>query len=307
MLSTGFFHRQVHYSDDPARDAAWVQQEAIKYGGTNSARWRREMEIDWNVYGGQRVWPMLSKTYHDTIINPDVNWTLFRVIDSGIRHPTVCLWGMINQNGDRHYYREMYSNDKSISLNCREILRLTPDNEQVQFNLIDPETKKRSRESLTPFIELYAENGITCEAADNSAAGYDRVTDGLLSTLARRALADGTMPKYLADMNINQDQLFVLASKPSLTFDMRFIVRCFNECENLRWRELSGDPSQKAEPEKVVDRDDDGPDCVRYGMQSAIFWKRPSMPSYPIGSERRRIQEKYYARLQKARRYGRAS
>ena len=44
-LSTNFFHRKVHYSDDPAKDAEWVRAEALKYGGVNSVRWQREMEI----------------------------------------------------------------------------------------------------------------------------------------------------------------------------------------------------------------------------------------------------------------------
>lgn len=296
MLSTGFFHRFVHYSDDPEKNQDWVRQESLKYGGTASAKWQREMEGSWSVYGGQRVWPMASRTHHHAIVVLDEAWTLFRVIDSGIRHPTVCLWGAVNQAGDRHYYREMFNVDKSIALNCREILRLTPDSEQISINLIDPETRKRSRESLTPFIQIYGENGIPCEAADNSAAGYDRVTDGLLSTLARKALSTGIMPQYLSEMNLNQDQIQLLASKPALTFDTRFVLQAFAQVENLRWKELTGDPALKAEPEKVVDKDDDGADCVRYGMQSAIYWRRPRI-TYAVGSELRRIQDKQLKRL----------
>jgi len=285
MLKTGFFHRWVGYYDDPAKDSDWVAKESLQYGGVNSAKWRREMEGDWNIYGGQRVWPMLSRTYHNLTVILDENWAIYRIIDHGIRHPTCCLWCAINHNGDRHFYKEYYATDKSVAINCRQILSMTPEKERVIKNVIDPSTRKRvnyltsaaaaDKKGLCRLVDLYEENGLPCDLADNSAAGYDKVTDGLLSQLARYALRTGDMPQYLFEMKVNQEQLLMLAAKPAISFDLRNVSRAFNETENLRWQELSGDMSQRSEPEKTVDVADEGPDCVRYAIQSELCWRRP--------------------------------
>jgi len=306
MLDIGFFYRRIHYSDDPARNSEWVQKESVKYGGVNSARWRREQEIDWGVYMGQRVWPMLSRQYHNTHIELNSDWAIYRIIDHGIRHPTCCLWVAVNQNGDRHFYKEYYATDKSVAINCRQILGLTT--EEVIDTYIDPSTRKRvnyvttssnaEKQGLVRLVDLYDNNGISCSLADNSAAGYDKVTDGLLSQLARYAIQTGVMPIYLTDMGINQEQIMMLASKPAITFDLRRISRAFNETENLRWKELTGDPGEHSKPEKTVDVADEGPDCVRYAMQSEIFWRRP-VRRPPRGSYKDAALRKHLRRQRK--------
>lgn len=280
LLSSGFFHREIHYSDDPDRGDDWITAESPKYGGINSAKWRREQEIDWDVYGGERVWPMVSRQFHVRHVEINKDWAVYRIIDHGIRHPTCCLWVGVNRNGDRHFFREYYATDKSVALNAREIVRLSE--EPVLDTFIDPSTRKRvnyqttdpssDKKGLTTLIDLYVEAGIFCSLADNSSAGYDKVTDGLLSMLARDALRRGAMPSYLREMNVNQEGLMLLAKKPSISFDIH-TERAFRELENLRWKEVTGDETQSSEPEKTVDVADEGPDCVRYAMQSELFWR----------------------------------
>jgi hypothetical protein len=303
-LSSGFFHRFIHYSDDPLRDDDWVKNEAPKYGGINSAKWRREQEGDWDVYGGERVWPMLSKQFHvrHVILNED--WAIYRVIDHGIRHPTCCLWVGVNRNGDRHFFREYYATDKSVALNSREIVRLSA--ESVCGTFIDPSTLKRvnfsttdpeaDKKGLTPLIDLYEDNGVSCDLADNSSAGYDKVTDGLLSTLARHSLRTGVLTSYLEEMNITQEGVMLLADKPAITFSDA-CGRSFRETENLRWKEITGDETQRAEPQKTVDVADEGPDCVRYAMQSELYWRTPPKfyhpDSYKAELARRHAQRRY--------------
>lgn len=303
-LSSGFFHRFIHYSDDPERDDAWVARESPKYGGINSAKWRREQEGDWDVYGGERVWPMLSRQFHVRHITINEDWAVYRSIDHGIRHPTCCLWVGVNRNGDRHFFREYYCSDKTIALNCKEILRLS--SEAVIDTVIDPSTLQRInyettdptavKKGLTPRIEIYEEAGIPCSLADNSSAGYDKVTDGLLSMLARDALSRGVMPAYLREMNISLEGLEMLAAKPSISFDLH-TERCFREVENLRWKEVTGDETQKAEPQTTVDVADEGPDCVRYAMQSDLFWRTPrrvfEKGSYREQLRKRKSERKY--------------
>jgi hypothetical protein len=304
MLSSGFFHREIHYSDDPERDDEWVKAESPKYGGINSAKWRREQEIDWDVYGGERVWPMLSKQFHVRHITINEDWAVYRSIDHGIRHPTCCLWVGVNRNGDRHFFREYYATDKTISLNCKEILRLSP--EPVIDSVIDPSTLQRInyettdpaavKKGLTPRIEIYEEAGVSCSLADNSSAGYDKVTDSLLSMLAREAISTGVMPSYLEEMKIGLDSLEMLAAKPSISFGLH-TERAYRETENLRWKDVVGDETQSAEPQKTVDVADEGPDCVRYAMQSELFWRTPrkiiEKGSYRDQLDKRRRERQY--------------
>ncbi len=73
---------------------------------------------------------------------------------------------------------------------------------------------------------------------------------------------------------------------------------------NLRFRDLSGDPTEKAKPEEVMDFEDDGPDCVRYGVQTKLQWKQPNTSPQPgshlyeIEKKQRARREQYYAQQQ---------
>jgi hypothetical protein len=305
--TTRFFHREIHYTDDPVKTPEWAKVESLKYGGMDSVRWQREMEINWGVYAGQRVWPMLSRKYHHLPIGLDEGWAIYRIIDHGIRHPTCCLWVGVNRNGDRHYFKEYYATDRSIAINCKHIINLSGDN--IIDTYIDPSTRKRvnfvtsdatsEKKGIVKLVSIYRDAGISCSLADNSAAGYDKVTDGLLSRLARYVLETGEMPEYLKEMAVNQDALLMLSSKPAITFDLRFTNRAYQECQNLRWKELSGEPTQHSEPEKTVDVKDEGPDCVRYGIQSKLIWRRP-IRKFPANSPIAKLQEKHLHRQYKS-------
>lgn len=290
-LSTGFCHLRIGFSADPLKDDAWAKAHALTYGGFDAARWRREQGIDYHAYAGQRIWPMLAQKEHDARIDISEN-TLFRVIDQGIRHPTVCLWIAVNAQGDRHVYREYYATNRSIAMNCRTILSLTPEEEHISGNYIDPETKKRNPETLKTAIGVYAENGFYCTPADNSFVGYDSVTSAALSTLARNALRSHKLSPYLAELNPIESELLKMAELPALTFDLRFTNRCFMECCNLRWQESKGDETQKAPSEKPVDREDDGPDCVRYGVQSGLYYTAKPSRAIKIVDVRKIMQLK---------------
>ena len=270
-LDTWFTHLRIGFSVNTNKDDDWAARHALSYGGFDSPKWRREQGIEYDAYSGQRIWPMISRD-HD--LKLDIKgYTLYRILDQGIRHPTVCIWVAVNAKGDRHVYREYYAVNKSIAMNCRAIIDMTPANELIAMNLIDPSTAKRNPETLESLISVYEKNGLYCYKADNSFAGYDTVATSLLSTIARKAIRTGEMPKHLAELSPTQDQLLSLAAKPALTFDLRFASRCFGECANLRWADTKSDVTQHAKKEKPVDINDDGSDCVRYAVQSHLGYK----------------------------------
>ena len=270
-LDRGFCHLRIGFSSNPGRNDEWAKWKATTYGGFDAPLWRREFGIDYHARSGQRVWPMLSSDHNAQVDMTD--WTKYRIIDQGIRHPTVCLWVAINSKGDRHVYKEYYATDRSIAMNCRAIEALS-EGEEIIATFIDPSTAKRGAETLKTQMDVYEENGIYCTRADNSFAGYDAVGSAVLSTLARVAIRTGQMPSKFDGLKPTQNQLLTLAAKPALTFDFRFTNRCFRECCNLRWQETKGDTTQSRPREKPVDVEDDGPDCVRYAVQSPLWWRK---------------------------------
>jgi hypothetical protein len=268
-LANDFAHLRIHYTADPLKRGDWAARQSVLYGGLESPTWRREMEIDYNAFSGQRIWPSLCN-FHDAQYDMK-NWTVYRVIDQGIRHPTVSLWIGVNAKKDRHVFREYYSTGMSIAENCRKILRIDS-GENIAGSFIDPATRKRNEIDLTSIAQVYAENGISCSFADNSFAGYDTVSQMLLSTLVRKSL-DGMKIPFIDNLKPTKEQLYMLAEKPALTFDLRFTPKCWTEMCGLRWRQSKVDPTQKSQAETAVDVFDDGPDCVRYGCQSYLGFK----------------------------------
>ena len=293
MLSTKFCHLRVGFSCDPLKGDDWARRKALEWGGFESPKWRREQCIDYKAHSGQRIWPMFNRKVHNAIWDVS-ECSIFRVIDQGIRHPTVCLWVAVNAKGDRHVFREYYASNRSIAQNCRAILKMSQ--EKVSGSFIDPSTRKRSQESLTPLITLYEQNGIYCIPADNSFVGYDAVCTAATSTIAREAIRTGIMPEYLEELEPDQNQLLKIADKPALTFDLRFASRAYEQCAGLRWQQQTGDPTQTGTKEKPVDVDDDGSDCVRYALQSGLYYRKPS------GSNIQIVPFKSIGQLQKAKR-----
>jgi len=301
-LDTGYYHVRVHYSADPEKDASWVRRHSAQYGGVESPRWRREFEIDYNAIQGQPVYPMLCGEH--LVMNLPSDLTVYRVMDHGIRHPMVCIWVGVNKNGDRHVFREYFRSGATIEVNCAEVLRLSQ--EKVAATYIDPAVRQRvpmGQKDNQPVSILSIYNKCLdklLKLADNSRVGYDTVRSGLLSTLARRVLRDGYIDEgsefcktYFKAYQLTSYELEQLAAKPSLTFDPS-CVRTFREMRNLRFRDTSGDPTTKALPEEVIDFEDDGPDVVRYAMQSKLTYGYTG--GYEIKSpfrerEQRRIKE----------------
>jgi hypothetical protein len=308
-LDTEYAHVRIHYSADPLKDAAWVRRTSAKYGGVDSPIWRREFEIDYSAVTGQPVYPMLCSDHSQ--IHP-IEGTVFRTIDHGIRHPMCCLWVVVNKTGDRHVFREFYRSGGTVETNCAEVLRLSE--ERVSATFIDPATKQRVPMGATdnkPVSVLSLYNKALdkpCRMADNSKAGYDTVRTGLLSTIARRVLREGSVDEtsefcktYFREYRLTTYELEQMAARPALTFDPT-CLRVFREMRNLRFRDVAGDPTTKGQPEEVIDVDDDGPDCVRYAMQSKLTFNdavhyEVNSPFWHIQQKRKKGSQRYAYRF----------
>lgn len=298
-LDTNYCHVRIHYSADPEKGADWVKRRSARYGGIETPKWRREQEIDYSAVQGQPVYPMLASLH--VAIRSIVDMAIYRIIDHGIRHPMVCLWMGVSPNGDRHVFREYYRSGATIAVNCAEVVRLTKEN--VVDTIFDPATHQRIPLSSTDkapvsSLSLYKDAlKISGSLADNSKAGYDTVRNSLLSTLARKAMSDGDVgehshfaKEYFVKFSLTNVEFLEMSIHPALTFDPS-CIRVFREMRNLRFKEISGDPTEKAKPEEIMDFEDDGPDCVRYGVQTKLRWMKPKTSPQP-GSYLYEIQQR---------------
>lgn len=94
---SGYCVAKVHYSADPEKDPAnevgksWLEKEIVGYmGGRSSSDWRKEMEIDFSVRSGEKVFPLLEQIKDKVFIKPhDVCdwWNFAGGYDWGKRNP----------------------------------------------------------------------------------------------------------------------------------------------------------------------------------------------------------------------------
>ena len=286
-LRTGWVVQPVHWSDDPEKTEEWADKFALRhYGGRHAPGWLREMEMEL-VRGGLAVWPMLDTEVHqrDDITSAELcgdGWTLYRSLDHGIRHPTCCAWVAVNKDGDRYFYRQYYSTDTTIGMNCKAILDATGGDECISLTVADPSIWQREAVGMRTLASVYADHNLPLVKADNSRAGYDWLTRGFQSALARWSIARSYRPHPKLPQTISRGDLEQLAASPAIWFHPSCADGArslFEQCRNLRWREVQGDPMKRAAPEEYEDKDDEGPDVLRYACQtSAVYWRRARRP-----------------------------
>lgn len=282
-LSTGFCVQPVHWSDDPDHDETWADSFSLGYGGRTSPAWLREMEMEL-VRGGTAVWPMLTRAVHvsDHVSYAELcsdAWTLYRGLDHGVRVPTCCAWmGVKKEGGDRYFYRQYYQAETTIAQNSRNIVRLTEPEEEIAATVADPSIWQRDPKTLEPLSVEYGRSGLPLVQADNSRAGYDWLMRGFISALARWSIVQGYEPHEKLPRRLTKGDLEQAAAHPAIWFHplcAQGEMSLFEQCRNLRWKEVKGDPLKRSPPEEFEDINDEGPDVVRYLCQTAgVRWVR---------------------------------
>jgi len=284
-LRTGAVVAEIDYRDNPAHDERWADVEAAPYGGPGSIFWQQNMERIL-IRGGQAVWPMLDRQVH---VRPFPlselgrnDWAVFRSLDHGMRHPTCCAWVAVRREREGAsyvFYRQYYATDLVIALNTKAIRDLTPAREHVHGTVADPAIWKRNDQTGELAADVYAKNGMPLVRGDNSSVGYEAVTSAFVSTLARWTLFKKDLERLrtaLRAPSLTMGDARQLAAAPAAYFAPACAagrVSLFEQCLNFRWRELTGDASKKAPPEDFQDVDDEGPDVVRYAIQTTgVSW-----------------------------------
>lgn len=101
---------RLHYLADPTMTPERVAALRSQY--TSDARWRREMEIQYEALEGQLLYPEWNREMN--VCGPfDVSdpgeWTIWHACDPHGRTPHAFVWEAINKHGDRVVCGELWS------------------------------------------------------------------------------------------------------------------------------------------------------------------------------------------------------
>ena len=111
---------RLHYTADPDKDPntpqgkAWLGRELVGYpGGLNDPRWRREMEIDFDAFAGQLLFPYLIEYENRILCEPITRipdeWDISAGFDYGTRNPSAfILTGWNRKTGNPTTFFEYY-------------------------------------------------------------------------------------------------------------------------------------------------------------------------------------------------------
>lgn len=121
---------------------------------------------DWNIFEGQ-YFTEFNPTIH--VIDPfeiPRSWRKYRTIDYGLDR-LACLWIALSPEGNCYVYREFCKPNLTISQAAAEILRRTPDSEEIYATLAPPDLWHRSQESGKSKAILFSEFGINFTKTSN--------------------------------------------------------------------------------------------------------------------------------------------
>lgn len=100
---------------------------------------------------------------------------VYRGLDQGLNHPTVCLWARVDKESKVVYiYEEYCKAGYTIQENVESILKYTG-RTPVEWSVIDPTTIKRSPVNKVTMLNEFARWGLHCVPGDNKDRGYDIV------------------------------------------------------------------------------------------------------------------------------------
>lgn len=143
-------------------------------------RWNLEYLAIESAFSGQIYQEFTEQNIGE--YNGTTELPIFRSLDWGISHPTVCLWSKLDINTKTLYvYDEYVKSGKLINESCEEIVKRTM-GKAVEWSVIDPSTAKRNSQTGRSDKDEFARWGVTCIPADNRDRGYD-VTRMMLKKL----------------------------------------------------------------------------------------------------------------------------
>ena len=120
----GWRSLRLSTSDNPFIDKDWLEQEKAN---TPETTWRQEYEASFEHRTGL-IWPEFDPrvhTFDPTDFNFNTNYTYYRSIDVGYRHPTACLWFAVDPEHNIYVFQEYLEQDLDHETHASNINSLT--------------------------------------------------------------------------------------------------------------------------------------------------------------------------------------
>lgn len=268
LTSGGLPVLHLHYSADPSKRPGteegdkWLAEASSGYpGGTNSPRWRKEMEIDWGALSGTRLFPQWEQwSQNQRIVIPPFiphGYRLYGSYDHGWRHPACYLVHGINPEGQIVTLWEFHASQVPVS----QIARI------IKGESVTVADGRRFPGNPYAGQEIY-------KVADCAIFAEDQ------------AMSDNTM-KSIATLFRMDGIVFIPAQQGGDTMvaewlhgywwqhPMEPLYRITTACQKLIWeigqqrhKDISAQVAlNKAQPEQLVDKNNDAWDAMKYFLQ----------------------------------------
>jgi len=279
---------QIHYTADPNKDperdgAAWFEEASAGYpGGISSPQWRREMEIDFEVMGGDPVFPFAMNPSCPIFV-PRLDarkvrqeMSLYGGFDYGTRNPSAFVVWAFDRDGNAYAVWELYKPCDNYVDMAAEI-KACPYFSRIRSIRADPTiwAKTQQRKSgKVSIADLFFEEGVM----------FARGNQGVAENIAHRFLGH-----YWADPD--NPKAFITSACPNLR----------KEIAGLRWDEHRSQlvKDRKNNPEKIMDKNNHIFDATAY-----LFDARPAPFIVPDPPKIRGSIEYVEKMLQKEERRG---
>lgn len=260
---------RLHYAADPAKRPGtpkgdhWLSEAERGYpGGRLGARWRKEMEIEYNALGGQAVFPEWE-TWQQWIVVPPMSvegLRLYGSFDYGWRNPGCFLIAGVAADGDLFVLWETYARKVPVPQWARIIK-----GETVRWN---GETYEGN-----PFA-ADGQPGVTWLRADPSLwAENQDMTDNTVKSIAELFRRHGVamQPAERGGDTTIAEWLYGAYWSDPLHPRLRITTRCPNlirEIGGLKHKEVSARVGLRVDaPEAFLAKDDHAWDSLKYFLQ----------------------------------------
>lgn len=260
ITNTGINVLEIHYSADPSKDpdtpegSLWKVRELLGYpGGESGAKWRREMEIDFYVQGGQLVFPNMEANRNRICIKPfdiPAEWSLYGSFDYAGRGVTAFLVHAVNHKEEDYYTVWEFYKVNSGYVNTANAIKKCPYYDRLEWIVADPSIwtptqEQKGQKELVSMAQLFAEQGIVFMKGKR---GGDNEFAELINETLWKGMSEGVQPKY----------------------------RMFETCEKhwwemSRWRYMdytTATQSYRNLKEQMVDKDNHTIDALKYFLTS---------------------------------------
>ncbi len=253
----------LHYSADPGKDpdtkngSAWLRSQLKGYpGGIEGAKWQQEMEMNFHIRGGERVFADWESRIEPKVVYPSSNseleiqdhWPIYCGLDWGVANRTVWTAHAFEGENKGYCFDEEVWKDVTIDSFMKRIQSKWYYH-QIRGVIGDPSIWNRNqvREThVTSVGEMLANEDLYVQKGRNE-VGIDMT---FVSLLRGHLWADLENPKWMISDHCRET---------------------INNFRNLRKHPNLGQKDYRDDPEKIIQKRIDAFDSCKYVLMSAGY------------------------------------